>query len=198
VGRPGSIAGRIVIGEAALPDWARASVSLLPRTVRPGWSNEAPRTYGHSKLDPDGSFRVENLVAGEYEVSLEAAGWIARTTTTLSPGGEAWVEVPLERAALVDFRGEAPCPASCTIRIEIATSEEGPWTYLSASRYPESRIPLSLENTVAPGTYRWRMRCLGGTVREGPPVAEPQEGTFTVGVGEHVEIVVPMIPIEEE
>ena len=98
LGRPGppaatgSVSGRVVCGDTALP--ARfATVTLIPVASVSNDSSGGLRFYGGSsgRTDLEGNFAISNAAVGDYYVTAYATGYVSATTLiqqAVSAGGD--------------------------------------------------------------------------------------------------------------
>ncbi len=189
VGHPGSLTGRVVSDEVeSLEDllvyWSYQSSS------HPIWYFANQPSPG--KTQPDGSFRIADLVPGRYRLSVCMRGVVGEGEAEVPSGGNGQVEIRIHRGGWLLFRGGPP-PANAFVEVLIAEGDE-PLKLRMSFQSPDGE-PLSRGDTVHAGRVRWKVRFREDNYQENErECAEPAEGEDTVAPGESVEINVPIVP----
>jgi len=185
----GSLEGRVEGVSTAAGPRARAvlrgpSFAFDPETLR-------GVRFGAATVGRDGSFRIANLVPGDYLVVIEGGGVAGAAEAVVLAGEATRVTVAAERSARVEFR-TAPFSAETWVGLDV-TRPDGTALPATAGHAVDAGQPLSAGFDVRPGRLAWTCRFAMADLT-GRDAAAPQSGEVVVEAGETVEVVVPVVP----
>ncbi len=192
VGRPGTLRGRLELGDVGIemPTW----VSLGHEGVwcTPEWAGyRTEKAIGGERVGPDGTFEFPRVAPGRYRLWIDTQGCLGEGFAEVLSGGEATAVVTFTKGAVVSFTLTAPSPTPI-VNFEMARGD-GPWQTVMRFGGQKGKTP-TFDRTLKPGAYRWRVtfpaEAWHGSQRL---AAEPAQGEVTVAAGETAVVDVPVV-----
>ena len=203
VGDTGSIGGKVDLGGMTLGPRDRLQVEAsfheslaFPQFATTGNGTKAD-IRGHAWVNADGSFVVQGLLPGRYELHAWARGVSALGAAEVHSNRRASAELVATKCGVLRFRlsrGVPPC------KLQVLVLPEGrptARTGITVERPVESEWTQDVE--IHPGTYAWSAAFGHPADRHSLlQAARPASGTVTVGSGETVEVVIPVAKDEAQ
>jgi hypothetical protein len=193
VGRPAILSGRVEF-DGISPVRSVCLLFLIGDGDRPGGNDWRGGSLldSYIRVQPDGSFRLENVTPGHWVVTLRNEGLLAKKTVEVPSGSETQIVLHPIPGAQLDFRTTAPSPGDA-VQFCIAEGDEVEWR--NAMRLGAMKgKDVAYTETVQPGRVRWKVEFPVDNRLGASAAAATQEGELRVSAGEEIEVLVPVVP----